>query len=153
MNKKRKLTSSTNDTTLEKRSEESYAVMDNSPRKNGKDICDIYGELIACKLRRMDERTRNFVMNGIDNFIYQTILRPSHSPPSHINSNIQSAIYGSLNQNQQYVPFPSQINPQPSNAFRLHPHQHLSDLKMSPEQVSRLSSPTLLSPQSCSEDI
>lgn len=37
-----------------------------------KDECDVYGELLAIKLRNFDERTRYSLMHEIDNLIFRT---------------------------------------------------------------------------------
>ncbi|GJQ82308.1 hypothetical protein Trydic_g384 [Trypoxylus dichotomus] len=37
-----------------------------------KDECDVYGELLAIKLRKFDDRTRYTIMHEIDNLIFRT---------------------------------------------------------------------------------
>lgn len=36
-----------------------------------KDDCDVYGDLLARKLRQMDQRTRDVAMNKIDNLLFK----------------------------------------------------------------------------------
>ncbi|KAJ9592555.1 hypothetical protein L9F63_015790 [Diploptera punctata] len=41
---------------------------------NNEDYCFLYGQLVARKLRRLDERTREIVMNDIDNLIFRATM-------------------------------------------------------------------------------
>ncbi|KRT85389.1 Myb/SANT-like transcription factor [Oryctes borbonicus] len=40
--------------------------------QTSKDECDVYGELLAIKMRKFDDRTRYTLMHEIDNLIYRT---------------------------------------------------------------------------------
>lgn len=61
--------------TLEKKIDEVYNILNASTQREGninaKDECAIYGELTASKLRKLDETTRDYVMNQIDNFLFK----------------------------------------------------------------------------------
>jgi len=46
-----------------------------SQKKMEKDEYDIYGALVATKLRKMDEITRQYVMNEIDNLMFRAIIQ------------------------------------------------------------------------------
>lgn len=66
------------DEKLRQRMDEAFSILKTSAQKedNIKDDCDIYGELLATKLRKMDERTRDIAMNRIDNMIFEIKMNP-----------------------------------------------------------------------------
>lgn len=43
--------------------------------KKSKEECDMFAQLLAIKLRKLDERTRICLMNEIDNLVFKTTLR------------------------------------------------------------------------------
>ncbi|XP_022183161.1 uncharacterized protein LOC111042769, partial [Myzus persicae] len=49
-----------------------------SQKKMEKDEYDIYGALVATKLRKIDEITRQYVMNEIDNLMFRAIIHAKH---------------------------------------------------------------------------
>lgn len=65
--------------TSEERAEEAYAYLVKKRRegtldKKQKDECDIFGELIAAKLKSLDHYTRQFVMNDINNLMFRATI-------------------------------------------------------------------------------
>lgn len=71
---------------LEKKMDEAFSILKsnqiaNQKRTNRvKDDCDLFGELLATKLRKLNERDRDSVMNQIDNLIFKTKLSTKSSP-------------------------------------------------------------------------
>jgi len=70
-----------------------------------KDEYDIYGALVATKLRKMDEITRQYVMNEIDNLMFRAIIQST----SHKNVQPHPSQNTSLNYVQQPYIFLSQF--------------------------------------------
>ncbi len=59
---------------LESKVNDTYSILQSTvqtPVPKEKDICDIYGELIAAKLKAMDENSREICMNRIDNLLFK----------------------------------------------------------------------------------
>lgn len=80
------------DTHGQKRKVELASELDDCTREsfeddNIEDYCSLYGQLLARKLRKLDERTREIVMNDIDNLIFRAKMtrrgKHSHSPNSY----------------------------------------------------------------------
>ncbi|CAH2013918.1 unnamed protein product [Acanthoscelides obtectus] len=57
------------DEALHTQMQEAYSIL---KKKNNKDDCDLYCEFLAVKLRKMDERKHDIVMNQIDNIVFRT---------------------------------------------------------------------------------
>lgn len=74
-------------------------------QKKMEDEYDIYGALVATKLRKMDEITRQRVMNEIDNLMFRAIIQST----SHKNVQPHPSQNASLNYVQQPYTFPSQF--------------------------------------------
>ncbi|KAF0752008.1 Uncharacterized protein FWK35_00012629 [Aphis craccivora] len=76
-----------------------------SQKKMEKDEYDIYGALVATKLRKMDEITRQYMMNEIDNLMFRAIIQST----SYKNVQPHPSQNTSLNYVQQPYTFPSQF--------------------------------------------
>ncbi|KAG8230273.1 hypothetical protein J437_LFUL009446 [Ladona fulva] len=69
---KKKLTISRD--SMKRRVNEAYKIVKAVRRKHHKDDCALFGELLANKLRRLHQRTRDIVMNDIDNLIFRATI-------------------------------------------------------------------------------
>lgn len=56
-----------------------YSVLQASLEKPApqKDMCDIYGELVAAKLRKMDEYARQICMHNMDTIMFEMMINPT----------------------------------------------------------------------------
>ena len=61
---------------------ESFESMKRVHEDNNEDYCSLYGQLLAKKLRKLDDRTREIVMNDIDNLIFRAKMNPNDSHDS-----------------------------------------------------------------------
>lgn len=149
-----------NETELEKILEKAQNVLQTSTQINERkrDYCEIYGELFAYKLRKMDEKTRDFVMNEVDNFIYQVKTShpflPSHfgnisnsSPQPHLN--LHSSISSRYQPMHAYpTPSPSQTSLMSSaNLVFPEPSQSHQTLSNSRKNASSQSEHIVLTPE------
>ncbi|XP_050517011.1 uncharacterized protein LOC126891783 [Diabrotica virgifera virgifera] len=66
---------------LERKSDEKFAIIHNYAQKKEKqkDYCDKYGEVVAERLRQLDERTRDVAINRIDNLLFELKVNPTTS--------------------------------------------------------------------------
>ncbi|KAL1496995.1 hypothetical protein ABEB36_008029 [Hypothenemus hampei] len=91
---------------------------------NTKDECAIYGALVASKLRKLDEVTRDYVMNQIDNFLFKAKSQ-QHSlnfecqqlqgntrffSPNNINPHYSLQLYPTKNQQFPFSRLPKQCS-------------------------------------------
>jgi hypothetical protein len=87
---------STHDVQLQQRMDEAFTILERDTQKEDKkrDECDIYAELVATKLRKMDERTRDIAMNKIDNLLFDLKINPpcqhQYTRPVHSCQNISA---------------------------------------------------------------
>ncbi|XP_072399248.1 uncharacterized protein [Diabrotica undecimpunctata] len=58
---------------LENKMDETFAIIQSYAEKKGtqKDYCDKYGEIVAERLRQLNERTRDIAINKIDNLLFE----------------------------------------------------------------------------------
>lgn len=82
------------DETLRQKVNAAFSILKTSTQKEyrKRDDCDIYGELLAEKLRKMDERTRDIAMNRIDNMLFemkinQALVKALHTPGTMLETN------------------------------------------------------------------
>jgi hypothetical protein len=61
--------------TIHSRMEEAYRILKNVSEKPDKDECSLYAELLAKKLRALDENTREIVMHEINNLMFHAKMR------------------------------------------------------------------------------
>jgi hypothetical protein len=61
--------------TIHSRMEEAYRILKNVSEKPDKDECSLYAELLAKKLRALDEDTREIVMHEINNLMFHAKMR------------------------------------------------------------------------------
>jgi hypothetical protein len=103
--KKKKKEKDENETRVSQAYEYLMQKQKESQKKTEKDEYDIYGALVATKLRKMDEITRQYVMNEIDNLMFRAIIQStSHkNVPPHLSQNT------TLNYVQQPYSLPSQF--------------------------------------------
>lgn len=71
--KKRKI--AVDDEKIHSQMQEAFSILKKIPAKSQKDDCDLYCE--SSKLRKLDERTRDIVMNSIDNIVFQAKIAHS----------------------------------------------------------------------------
>lgn len=57
--------------TLKKKMDYALNALQSLQPKKEKHLCDIYGELVASKLKSMDESTREICMHRIDNVLFE----------------------------------------------------------------------------------
>ena len=75
--------------------------------KPGRDDCSLYGELLATRLRAMDELNRELLMHAIDDLVFQTTMKikrgisPSTISSQSSNSNFQQSEWQAHNSQYQ----------------------------------------------------
>lgn len=75
--------------------------------KPGRDDCSLYGELLATRLRAMDELNRELLMHAIDDLVFQTTMKikrgisPSTISSQSLNSNFQQSEWQAHNSQYQ----------------------------------------------------
>nr|XP_022907617.1 uncharacterized protein LOC111419095 [Onthophagus taurus] len=136
---------------------EAVNVMKHVSNKQEKDGCSLYGELLASKLRGLDEYNRIILMNKIDNLVFETTMsinpdRVFNSPtPSQLSicssnsssSNTRHQEY-QLNeqvQHSQYPQFTTQPIPSQQLAHNSHPSIPIQSQTYPPQQSSLIHSP------------
>jgi hypothetical protein len=65
--------------TIHSRMEEAYRILKNVSEKPDKDECSLYAELLAKKLRALDENMREIVMHEINNLMFHAKMRKQNS--------------------------------------------------------------------------
>lgn len=65
--------------TIHNRMEEAYRILKNVSEKPDKDECSLYAELLAKKLRALDENTREIVMHEISNLMFHAKMHKQNS--------------------------------------------------------------------------
>ena len=51
--------------------EDAYSTLQNIKQKKEKDYCDKYGDVVASRLRQLDEWHRDSAIHKIDNILYE----------------------------------------------------------------------------------
>lgn len=59
------------DNELRRKMDSAFNSLQSLQPKKDKHLCDIYGELVAAKLKAMDESTREICMHRIDNILFE----------------------------------------------------------------------------------
>lgn len=86
--------------TAEDRVEKAYQILRNTCERPSKDECSLYAELLARKLRALDENTREIVMHEISDLMFRAKMRnqnfpslssPYSSAPGYLHSSAPSA--------------------------------------------------------------
>lgn len=87
----RKTSSETDD--LKRKMDTAFSLIEANVQKSAstttskdRDLCDIYGELVALKLRRLSERDREYCMNRFDNMLFEMQFPRTSAPPSLLQS-------------------------------------------------------------------
>ncbi|RXG72515.1 hypothetical protein Avbf_01446 [Armadillidium vulgare] len=66
------------DSKIQMRIDEAYSLLRPLVHsKNKRDDCEVYGELVAMKLRKLDDTTRDIAMNKIDNLLFEMKMHPN----------------------------------------------------------------------------
>ncbi|XP_046686246.1 uncharacterized protein LOC124371920 [Homalodisca vitripennis] len=84
---------------IKKKMDAAFTTLQSLQPKKEKHLCDIYGELVAAKLKSMDESTREICMHRIDNVLFEMrmvkgpatsgntyFMQPSPSSSASVNS-------------------------------------------------------------------
>jgi len=93
--KKRK---ASNISIIENRMEDAYNILKKVSAEPSRDECSLYAELLANKLRALDENTRETAMHEIDNYLYG--LKRNQNQLRHQNNPIP------INSTQTHSPYP-----------------------------------------------
>lgn len=110
---------------MESRLNEAYEHLKKAEETPKKDDCSLYGDLLARKLRSLDENTREYAMLEIDKMIYE--LKQQTRSASNVPYQFQN-----FNYNSQFSAIPS--HPQHTTTFMVPPF-----CSQSPSTVSQRS--------------
>jgi len=78
--KKQKATDNTIE--IESRMDEAYNILKKASVERSPDICSLYAELLAKKLRDFDDNTREIAMHEIDNYLFN--LKHNRTQPNYL---------------------------------------------------------------------
>ncbi|XP_031354142.1 uncharacterized protein LOC116178701 [Photinus pyralis] len=126
------------------RLEEAYGVMSmlSAKRTASRDECALFGEQLACKLQKLDDRNRLILMHKINTLVFETEMRISR--PSNISTFNYTQSADLMTQPYHYM--------QPSPSYSL--HDGSSPISCTPVMSPNLSAPSPASTSSCGmEDI
>ncbi|XP_024878151.1 repellent protein 1-like [Temnothorax curvispinosus] len=122
-------------TQIDERIDEAYSYLaakkrkEETSEKRQKDECDIFGELIVTKLRKLDDYTRQLIMNDINTIMFRATIQPTQNFQrdnfTQPNTFIQSPLSPVCSYSVQSSPIVSS-QPSPNISYTPHPSPNTS---------------------------
>ncbi|XP_028173227.1 uncharacterized protein LOC114362146 [Ostrinia furnacalis] len=109
---------------IKKNPSDTSKLIKNNAEKREADEYDLYGQLLAKKLRKLDEHQRDVTMHEIDNIMFRAKMQSSsqagrYSPPSPAQRKVKSPVFivthsqSRLEYEDENVPYQDQLQTQP----------------------------------------